>query len=630
MRHSAAKIRFGTVGLLALLIATVTVVVPTPALATERPMGVDTEVPPTAVKASELDSVGARATFVHEQAPAFVMLGVSWQGAGTAEPRVRVRTEAGWGPWTALEIEDDDAPDVGSAETRNDENDRTVTRPLWVGRGEGYELEAPSRDLKVHLVREGGSRIRLRPPPTAAAADRPPIGDRASWGARPPKAAPAVASELRMAFVHHTAEPNDYGPDDVPRILRGEQAYHMDARGWNDIGYNFVVDRFGRIWEARAGGIDRAVVGAHAEGFNTGSTGVAVMGTFTSTPVPDPAIDAVVRLLAWKLPLHGVDPGGTTALNGVGFNTVAGHRDSKATDCPGARLYDRLAEIRSRARNLVTPTDAGLGPNSDALGGAMTSGPGVASWGSGRLDVFVRGTDNALYQRSWDGTRWVDWQALGGVLTADPAAVSWGSGRIDVFVRGTDNALYQRSFDGGRWLDWQPLGGVLISGPGVSSWAPGHLDVFVSGTDYSLFQRSFDGGRWLDWQRLGGVLTSDPAAVSWGSGRIDVFVRGTDNALHQRSFDGGRWLDWQQLGGVLTSGPGVSSWASGRLDVFVRGTDSSLFQRPFDGGRWLDWQRHGGRLSSDPAAASWGSGRIDIFVRAPDLGLYHKWVDIGQ
>ncbi len=154
-----------------------------------------------------------------------------------------------------------------------------------------------------------------------------------------------LRANVKMAFVHHTAGSNAYGADDVPGILRSDQAYHMDVRGWNDIGYNFLVDRFGRIWEGRAGGTENAVIGAHAEGYNTGSTGVAVLGTFTSAEVPGAAVNAVSRLLGWKLAIHGVDPEGR---NG-GFHNVAGHRDSKATDCPGARLYDRLPEIRSAA-----------------------------------------------------------------------------------------------------------------------------------------------------------------------------------------------------------------------------------------------------------------------------------------
>ena len=111
-----------------------------------------------------------------------------------------------------------------------------------------------------------------------------------------------------MAFVHHTENPNGYLPGEVPAMLRAIFVFHRDVRGWNDIGYNFVIDAFGRIFEARAGGIDEPVVGAQAGGYNLVSTGVAVLGSFTSQPISAPARSALQRLLAWKLALHGVPP----------------------------------------------------------------------------------------------------------------------------------------------------------------------------------------------------------------------------------------------------------------------------------------------------------------------------------
>jgi len=610
--------------------------IPVPAVASQRAMAVDTERPANVVAAAEADPSGGVGSYIRSVTKSFVMLGVSWEGSDAGEARVRVRTDAGWGPWTELENEDEDAPDPGSPENREDARSRLATKPLWVGKANGYEVVAPANKLEVHLVREVGARLGLRPPPSAAAAVQPPIGDRGSWGARPPKTNPSVAPKLQMAFVHHTAGSNTYGYYDVPRVLRGDQAYHMDVQGWNDLGYNFVVDRFGRIWEGRAGGIDRAVVGAHSEGFNTGSTGVAVLGTFTSVDPPPAAVDAVSRLLGWKLFIHGVDPGGGNTLNGRGFNNISGHRDAKATDCPGARLYGRLPEIRASARRYGGPSDAQLGANQQALGGALTSGPGVASRGPGLLDAFVRGPDYALYHKSFSpSTGWTGWQSLGGLLTSDPSAVSLGNGRVDVYVRGPDNALYQkwRNPATGQWSGWDSLGGALTSGPGVSSRGPSRVDTFVRGPDYALYQKSYEPGvGWTEWRSLGGSLTSDPAAVSWGSDRIDAFVAGPDYALYQKSFEAttGRWSEWQSLGGALTSGPGVSSWGPGRLDAFVRGPGNGLFHKEFNPETgWTSWYPFGGLLTSDPAAVSWGPGRIDVFVRAPDGALYQKSFGAG-
>jgi hypothetical protein len=258
----------------------------------------------------------------------------------------------------------------------------------------------------------------------------------------------------------------------------------------------------------------------------------------------------------------------------------------------------------------------------ESLEGVLTSGPGVCSWDSDRLDLFVRGTDSALWHRWYDGG-WSGWESLGGVLTSSPAAVSWAAGRIDVVARGTDAALWHKWYDGG-WSDWESLGGVLTSQPAVCSWASGRLDVFARGTDSALWHRWYDGG-WSDWESLGGVLTSGPGAVAWGPDRIDVFAAGVDSACWHLWYDHG-WAAWESLGGVLTSAPSAASWASGRLDVFAAGTDSALWHLWYDGA-WAGWESLGGVLLSEPSAVSWGPDRIDCFVAGTDSALWHKWWD---
>jgi hypothetical protein len=146
--------------------------------------------------------------------------------------------------------------------------------------------------------------------------------------------------------------------------------FHRFVRGWNDIGYNFVIDLFGRIWEARKGGIDLAVVGAQAGGYNQQSTGVSVLGTFSSVVPSGVAIDALERLLSWKLALHGMPVLGkvTVEVNPsdffftpfrpgarVSLPRVAGHRDGCTTDCPGNALYAELPSIRPRIDALTGP-----------------------------------------------------------------------------------------------------------------------------------------------------------------------------------------------------------------------------------------------------------------------------------
>jgi hypothetical protein len=259
----------------------------------------------------------------------------------------------------------------------------------------------------------------------------------------------------------------------------------------------------------------------------------------------------------------------------------------------------------------------------ESLGGGSSLTPAVSSWGSSRVDVFVRGSDNALYQNTWNGTTWSNWTSLGGTITSSPRAVSWSANRIDAFIRGTDNGLYHRVFNGTTWSPWEGLGGTLTSAPAVASWASGRLDVFVRGSDKGLYHKSWDGAGWSGWEGQGGTLNSDPAAVSWGSNHIDVFVRGTDNALYQKSWTGTGWSPWQSLGGTLISGPAAASCVTGHLDVFALGSDSALYWRA-SAGTFGAWVRVGGQWASGPGAVCRpGTTIIDLVEQAKDSAVWH-------
>jgi peroxiredoxin len=184
------------------------------------------------------------------------------------------------------------------------------------------------------------------------------------------------------------------------------------------------------------------------------------------------------------------------------------------------------------ASSSTYPTNAAtLKSTIDSLEGrAQGPAPAACSWGSGRLDVFVQGTDGALWHKGGTGT-WPSWQSLGGKLTSSPAATSPGNNLIDVFARGTDGAVWYKVWDGTTWSSWQSLGGQIPTGtaPAACSWGSG-LDVFVQGTDGALWYKAYT-GTWSNWQSLGGKLTSSPAATSPGNTLIDVFARGTDGAV---------------------------------------------------------------------------------------------------
>jgi putative cell wall-binding protein len=177
----------------------------------------------------------------------------------------------------------------------------------------------------------------------------PAIYSRAQWGADESIREPGDPDygQVLGTFVHHTAGTNSYTEAEVPAIIRAIYAYHVNGRGWRDIGYNFLVDRFGRTWEGRYGGVDRAVVGAHTAGYNSSAFGTSVLGTYTSKAPEDAVLFAYERLIAWKFTLHGVEPDASVAYPGQKtLPAIAGHRDADATECPGQLLYDKLGAIR--------------------------------------------------------------------------------------------------------------------------------------------------------------------------------------------------------------------------------------------------------------------------------------------
>ncbi|WP_030194054.1 peptidoglycan recognition protein [Streptomyces sp. NRRL S-87] len=188
---------------------------------------------------------------------------------------------------------------------------------------------------------------------------RPRIVTRKGWGADESlrEKGFVYTGTVKAAFVHHSASGNNYTCAQAPAVLRSLYRYHVLSSGWRDFGYNFAVDKCGTVYEGRAGGVAKPVMGAHTMGFNTNSMGIAVLGTFTDTNPPDAAVKAVARLTAWKLGLFGANPLATTTLKSGGgnkfakgklvkMNVISGHRDGFATECPGRKLYSKLGTTR--------------------------------------------------------------------------------------------------------------------------------------------------------------------------------------------------------------------------------------------------------------------------------------------
>ncbi|MFJ4722521.1 peptidoglycan recognition protein family protein [Streptomyces luteogriseus] len=191
---------------------------------------------------------------------------------------------------------------------------------------------------------------------------RPGIVTRRGWGANEGlrESGFRYTKKVKAAFVHHTASGNNYSCSQVPSLIRSIYRYHVKSMGWRDIGYNFLIDKCGKIYEGRAGGVAKPVLGAHTLGFNSNSMGIAVLGSYGATKPSKSAVKAVARLTAWKLGLYRVNPKGKTTLKSAGsnlhrkgkkvrLNVISGHRDGFKTECPGRKLYGKLGSARSKA-----------------------------------------------------------------------------------------------------------------------------------------------------------------------------------------------------------------------------------------------------------------------------------------
>ena len=307
------------------------------------------------------------------------LVGLAWQAPAGAGVWLRFRARGRWSGWISA------GAGAHAPEARTAKN-RQVGEPVWTGGASAVQVR-PTRTLagaRLQLIDVSGgvgagrlaqlassapAAMQLAGPLLAAGPGAPQIIARQAWaaGISPPRVTPEYGA-VRLAFVHHTENPNGYAAAEVPAMLRAIYVFHRYVNGWNDIGYNFVIDSYGRIFEARAGGVEEPVVGAHAGGYNLLSTGIAVLGSFMSVPISALARRALEALIAWKLSLHGVpalgrvsvkvNPAGASysrfpANAHVSLPRIAGHRDGDATDCPGNVLYAELPAIRAGVARLA-------------------------------------------------------------------------------------------------------------------------------------------------------------------------------------------------------------------------------------------------------------------------------------
>ncbi|KWX65530.1 N-acetylmuramoyl-L-alanine amidase [Mycobacterium sp. NAZ190054] len=375
-----------------------------------------------------LTDVGGGETIreLHQDTP-FSMVALTAQDFGATSVRVRAKKDDGsWGPWYEAEPLDGVGADrpggvrgtdpvfVGRTTTVqiavNRPPDAPPTGPAAPAREpDGPELgyipanvEQPlPQNITAVLISPPQAPPDLVPMPNAATpAGQPPrIINRAEWGADESMRCgePRYDSRVRAGVVHHTAGSNEYAPQDSAGIIRSIYEYHTRTLGWCDIAYNAMVDKYGQVFEGRAGGMGRPVEGAHTGGFNHNTWGVAMLGNFDAVPPTPIQLRHTARLLGWVLGQSGADPLGTVVLPSEGGSfsrfpfgasptlpTIFAHRDVGNTECPGNAAYALMGQIRDIAARFNDP------PGPEQLAETLRGGAIHAKWESlGGMNSFL-------------------------------------------------------------------------------------------------------------------------------------------------------------------------------------------------------------------------------------------------
>ncbi|MGV8978013.1 MAG: DUF4214 domain-containing protein [Cellulomonas sp.] len=544
----------------------------------------------------------------------FATLGVTWPGGGDAAAlgaQVRTRSGGEWSGWQPLP-EADDAPDTGTADAARAV--RGGTDPLYVGSADAVQLsfaatnEGGPQDVRLALVgapvtapvqaAPASSRVEGTSGPertTASAVFRtsststtdggtsgilsqatlkttmaePQVISRAQWGARNPACKPDVAAALVGAVVHHTADNKAYSTvAEAMAMIRADQTYHIDGRGWCDIGYNFVVDKWGNIYEGRANSMTQPVIGVHAGGFNTGTVGISMLGNYDVSSTPSAMIDAVGLIAGWRLSAYGVNPQGrinyltwggenSTVPAGTTINLPAifAHRDVAATACPGRYGYAQMGNIRTVAgqgysRQLFAESQSvvralyqdllGRGPDPTGLAGwsaALVSGTsqselvGALTRSDEYIALRVTKAYNEVLGRGPDPQGAADWlaQIRAGYGTVDDVQLRfYGSQEFFLITGGTTAGYIQRLYTtmlrrGASDADVAAWAGVLASsGPAAmvnAIWFSTEAASVRAGDYYATFL-----GRGPDPTGLAGWTQ---VLLAYGQGAVRIGIAGS-------------------------------------------------------------------------------------------------------
>ncbi|WP_406830290.1 peptidoglycan-binding protein [Pedococcus sp. KACC 23699] len=535
--------------------------------------------------------------------PRFTVAGISWASttslsADDVTVQVRVKEAKGWTAWELLPVPDD-GPEAGTPESVGA---RLGTTPIVTDGGTGIQVRVDTPqgrtlpDLQVTTIDPGTSPadkdLTARTPAASAsaAAAQPTIITRAQWGADESlRGSKTLSSTIKAITIHHTAGTNDYTPETAAAQVRGIYAYDTQGLGWADIAYNFLVDKWGRVYEGRAGSITEPVRGAHSMGFNTDTMGIAAIGNYETAAAPAVMVDALARVAGWKLSQYGVSPTATTQLTSQGgtgakfaagttvtLPTVHAHQNTSYTLCPGKYLYPQMSTIRSKAATYaLSAAPIVAPPPAPVIGSKLYATYGSLTLAAGSTGYAVRDLQLELNRRGYSvGTADGDFGAM------TTAGVSAFQKAAQLTVTGKVAANDWKALSGLAYTKVAPAPvttaglyaayGSLTLAAGATGWPVRDLQLELSRRGYSVGTADGDFG------------AQTTTAVSSFQKAAQVAVTGKVAAN-----------DWKALSGlaytkvkpplVLTTAPRGGFNSDGRGDVLGRTQSGDLLLYPVIG-----------------------------------------------
>ena len=323
-----------------------------PAPSSETPSAPATGAPTAADGTTVLEDIRT------DEAGSFSMVGVTWTALSGEDLGVHVRTltASGWSEWY------DVTPD-------GEESEQRATGVIYVEDSTAVEVQATSRPggtaegMRAVLIDSpargsdpttattaaavNGPATAARPLAANGSVPQPTMITRSRWGAIAQDGCEANSDTIRAVAVHHTAGSNDYSAGQSASIVRGIQYYHEVTLGWCDIGYNFLVDKYGQVFEGKGGGATFPVHGAHATTWNWETVGISLMMNSNTAQPSGPMLTSLEDVIAWKIANNYLNPLGTVTLGGRTINVIFRHGDVMSTECPGTNVTNRMAEIRN-------------------------------------------------------------------------------------------------------------------------------------------------------------------------------------------------------------------------------------------------------------------------------------------